>query len=230
MTTRGGLPFGAELGSSSADRKPAPSAAPYRLRTNSGVTNGTLSSNPIADAAMDRFADGDNGAFDELYRAIAPRLYAYALRIAKHDRWLAEDLVQHTFANICERRGGFIRGARTMPWALSILRHRHLDMLKKPKREEFFPEGVGDTSEDCEAPGPAECTERKQLDELFRQELRRLPASQREVCELFYYGGLTQAEVAEMLDVSVAAVKSRVQRATESLRQIFERATEGSLR
>jgi DNA-directed RNA polymerase specialized sigma24 family protein len=48
-----------------------------------------------------------------------------------------------------------------------------------------------------------------------------LPPCQQQAVELFYYGGLSQTEVAEVLDASVAGVKSRIQRATETLRGIF---------
>jgi RNA polymerase sigma-70 factor (ECF subfamily) len=225
MTALGGVSLAAEphgarqAGEATSDRCHSTPVA----TTSYAAGTQASSSSAAADAAMDRFADGENAAFVELYPALAPRLYAYALRLT-HDKWQAEDLVQHTFEMMCAARGRFIRGSRTMPWAISILRNRHLALRRRPKLEEFFPDGLHDGAHAGDGPDPTECAERKQLDALVHQELATLPVCQRDACELFYYAGLTQAEVSEVLDTSVAAVKSRVQRATDALRSIFQSA------
>src|SRR5882724_5562225 len=59
-----------------------------------------------ADGAMDRYASGDEAAFSELYDLIAPRLHRYLLVRARNAE-RAEDLLQHTFANMHEARGRF---------------------------------------------------------------------------------------------------------------------------
>jgi RNA polymerase sigma-70 factor, ECF subfamily len=180
-----------------------------------------LSSSPSADAAMDRYADGDDHAFGELYDALAPRLYSYGLRLTRNEE-RAEDLVQHTWEMMCRSRGAFVRGSRVMPWAISILRNRDRDARKRPKVEQLSSDGLHEVAKAAEQPDPSECVECKQLDQLVRQKLQVLPACQRDAFELFYYGGLGQSEIAEVLDATVAGIKSRIQRATGTLRGMFQ--------
>src|SRR4051812_34469312 len=97
MTTPGGVPLGVELPTGHVERNAPSTAQPHPESSTPATATSSPSSDPVADAAMDRFADGDNRAFDELYRAITPRLYSYAVRLTEHNHWQAEDLVQHTF-------------------------------------------------------------------------------------------------------------------------------------
>jgi RNA polymerase sigma-70 factor (ECF subfamily) len=219
MTSLGGVPLGPELPISSADGTSA-SATQRLVRRSASGSATEISSDASADAAMDRFAEGDDAACDDLYRILEPRLYSYAVRMTKN-RWQAEDLVSHTFEMICRHRGSFLRGSLCIPWAFAILRNRHRDMHKK-KTEELFPEGVHDNVQAGDEPDPYQCTEARQLDQLVRQELMLLPDRQRDVFELHYFGGLTQAEIADLLDLTVPTVKSLVQRARETLRSVFQ--------
>src|SRR5688572_13668741 len=63
-----------------------------------------------ANAAMERYAAGDDGAFGDLYDALAPRLYGYLLRQTR-DPVRAEDLLQQTMLQIHAMRGRFFPGA-----------------------------------------------------------------------------------------------------------------------
>jgi len=74
-----------------------------------------------ADAAMERYARGDEAAFAELYDAIAPRLLGF-LRKATRDASAAEDLMQQTLLHMHRARGSFIPGAPVLPWAFAIAR------------------------------------------------------------------------------------------------------------
>ncbi len=66
----------------------------------------------MADAAMDRYAAGDDSAFEAIYDAVAPRV-AWRWR-SLGDRTLAEDIVQQTLLNIHRARGAFMPGAPLM--------------------------------------------------------------------------------------------------------------------
>jgi RNA polymerase sigma-70 factor, ECF subfamily len=184
------------------------------------AASASLSSNPDADAAMDRYADGDESAFPELYRAANPRLYAYALRLTRNEAQ-TQDLVQHTWEMVCRARGTFMQGSSVMAWLFCILRNRECDVRRRPRVEELSSDGTNDPGHCTPHPDPSECVETKELDELVRQQLKLLPACQRDAVELFFYAGLSQSEVAEVLDSSVAGIKSRIQRATETLRTVF---------
>src|SRR4051812_5379417 len=69
-----------------------------------------------ANAAMDRYAAGDERAFAELYDLLAPRLHGFLVRHT-HDGPRAEDLLQQTMLQIHAARGRFLKGADVTPWA-----------------------------------------------------------------------------------------------------------------
>src|SRR5262245_56936480 len=87
-----------------------------------------------ADAAMERYSNGDNAAFAELYDAIAPRLHGF-LRKATRDDSTTEDLMQQTFLQIHRARGSFIAGAAVMPWALAIAKRLMIDSARRRRVE-----------------------------------------------------------------------------------------------
>jgi RNA polymerase sigma-70 factor, ECF subfamily len=174
------------------------------------------SSSQSADTAMDRYAAGDDDAFSELYDALWPRLYRYALALGRNPS-RAEDLVQQTLEILLRRRGQFTRGARVMPWAFAILRNQFRDQEKRPKIELLSSDGTNDEVSTSQ-PDPQTCTESKQLQVQLRTALGHLSPLQRQAFELLYYGEMTYAEIAEVLDTTVAGVKSRIQRAQEVLR------------
>src|SRR5262245_61205531 len=107
-----------------------------RFGTNPGVDD--------ADAAMERYANGDNAAFAELYDAIAPRLVGF-LRKATRDGVATEDLMQQTFLQIHRARGSFIPGAPVMPWALAIAKRLMIDGARRQRVElSLFVHALGD--------------------------------------------------------------------------------------
>ncbi len=88
-----------------------------------------------ADAAMERYSNGDNTAFAELYDAIAPRLLGF-LRKATRYHGDAEDLMQQTLLQIHRERGSFIPGARVIPWAFTIARRLMIDSSRRHRVEQ----------------------------------------------------------------------------------------------
>jgi RNA polymerase sigma-70 factor (ECF subfamily) len=173
------------------------------------------SSNPTADAAMERYALGDEAAFAALYDALAPKLYAFIFRKVR-DSTRAEDLVQATLVRIIAARGRFVPGSRVSPWAFSILQRMFLDQVKR-KKLEIPSDNRVDDERASDQPGPEECADFKERDQLLRRALTRLPEPQRLAYELAIFEQMTHAETAETLGVTVAAIKLRLQRAKQAI-------------
>src|SRR5215471_19725765 len=72
-----------------------------------------------ADRAMERYAGGEDAAFEELYATLAPRVLEY-LRVRVSEKTAAEELTLRTFVLIGEARASYIAGAEVAPWALAI--------------------------------------------------------------------------------------------------------------
>src|SRR5262245_36731869 len=85
------------------------------------------------DAAMDRYARGDDTAFGEIYDKLAPRLFGFLLRYTR-DRSKAEDVVQQTMLQIHRARGRFMPGAEVTPWAFAIARRLLIDQHRRAGR------------------------------------------------------------------------------------------------
>jgi RNA polymerase sigma-70 factor (ECF subfamily) len=175
-----------------------------------------------ADAAMARYARGEDAAFAVVYDAVAPRLYGYLLR-QTHDPARAEDIVQQTMLQMHRARGRFIPGAEVTPWAFAIARRLLIDSARRRKREVLVPtdeEGEGDVARSNE-PAADALVAADELARRIQRELVRLPEAQRVAFELVKQEGLSLAEAAQVLGTTVAAVKLRAHRAYEALRAVL---------
>jgi RNA polymerase sigma-70 factor (ECF subfamily) len=168
---------------------------------------------------MDRYAKGDDSAFEGVYEEVAPRLFGY-LRRRMRDVTAAEDLVQQTLLQIHRARASFIPGAAVTPWAFAILRRLTIDKMRHDKRQVPV---TGDDEAAASAPetrtgASDELVEARRLAGRVAKILERLPETQRAAFELVRYDGLSLAEAAEALGTTVSAIKSRMHRVHEELR------------
>lgn len=177
-----------------------------------------------ANAAMERYAGGDDAAFGDVYDAIARRLHQYLVRQTR-DTARADDLLQQTMLQIHRARARFIPGAEVLPWAFAIARRLLIDSVRRRKNE------VGHLSLDARRTGgqpvvdttsgsrPAdELLDSQRLAHAVEQELERLPDSHRVAFELMKKEGLSVKEAAEVLGTTATAVKLRAHRAYVALR------------
>jgi RNA polymerase sigma-70 factor (ECF subfamily) len=165
---------------------------------------------PAANAAMDRYAEGNDEAFGELYTLLAPRLQAFLQRRTRN-RERSEELVHETFLRMHVNRRHFARGAQVTPWAFAIARRLLIDDYRKvrelPEPEEGRSEGI-DT-----------LVALRRIGARLAEELGKIPEQHREAFSLVQLDGLSMAEAAEVLGTTVPAVKLRAYRTYEALRE-----------
>ena len=176
----------------------------------------------LLDAAMDRYARGEDSAFEEVYDGLAPRLQSFLLRYT-HDRARAEDVVQQTMLQIHRARGRFTLGGQVVPWAFAIARRLLIDQHRRGGREVLAPTGDDSLTQllaavDARADDVAIA---KEVAGKLAEELARLPENQRVAFELIKQDGLSVAEAAQVLGTTVAAVKLRAHRAYEAMRAVL---------
>jgi RNA polymerase sigma-70 factor (ECF subfamily) len=167
---------------------------------------------------MERFACGDALAFEVLYDALVRPLYGHARSLTRNDD-RASDLVQQTFMRICEKRCTFVPGSLVTPWAHAILRNLVRDQARRKRVEVPDDDGTPDSASD--APDPEECTSKREFREQLRRKCELLTPEQIEAIELVVYSQMSHAEAAEVLDVTVATITLRIQRAMQTLRATF---------
>jgi len=173
---------------------------------------------------MQRYQQGDAGAFRELYALVAPRLLGYLMKMAK-SRAIAEDLLQQTFLKIHRARGAYVCGADPLPWIYSIAHRTFIDEARRTKRAIVRAgEAVPDVPAGLDGMAADQRDEPRGDPELVRaalDALAELPAQQREAVILTKLDGKTVAEAAEIAGTTVGAMKVRAHRGYEALRRLL---------
>jgi RNA polymerase sigma factor (sigma-70 family) len=169
---------------------------------------------------------GDRGAFDDLYRRYSASAYGLAYRITGQ-QVLAQDVVHDAFMALWRAPEAFdpARGAfRT--FFLSLVHHRAVDTVRREERIRARQERASNL-EPLAVEDPAEgVTDAADLADRrieVRAALETLPPEQRQVLEMAYYGGKTQVQIAEEIDIPIGTVKTRTLAAMRKLRRALDR-------
>src|ERR671927_76370 len=130
----------------------------------------------------------------------------------------AEEAVQETFASIWRSASSYRpeRGPGA-PWLYAVARHAIVDRFRA--RTEPAAEVPEEASSE---PGPAERAEASFVSWRVHRALEELPQTERTVIELAYWGGLSQSEVAEYLNVPLGTVKTRTRSGLHRLADLLE--------
>ena len=165
-----------------------------------------------------RLALGDEAALETLYERYGGACFALAKRIVV-DRHLAEDVVQQSFLALWGG-GGYDAGRGSIStWLLAVTHHKAVDTVRRESsRRDRFTTEQALVEIAAIGPGPDDEAVRRVRAEHTRTALRDLPAEQREVVLLAYYGGYTQREIAEMTGLPLGTVKTRTLAAMRALR------------
>jgi len=171
---------------------------------------------------MARVQTGDAGAFGLLHDRLAGRAHRVARTVCRDDEH-ARDAVQEGFASVWQARGQYRQqpaAAAVQSWVLTIVRHRAVDTARRHGRHDRRRDDRGEGLERVPAPGDVAADLVVAEDaHLLRALLAALPASQREVLALAYFGQLSQAEIAERLRLPLGTVKGRARLGLARLRR-----------
>ncbi len=181
---------------------------------------------------MARFRAGETAAFAALVKRYERELYGY-LRRYLGDGSLAEDVFQNTFLQVYLKNGQYEAGRRVRPWLYTIATHQAVDAMRRTGRRqavslelarETTPDGEADSlaaSLEGRDPCPFEAAAGQEQAERVRAAVARLPDFLRQVLLLAYYQGLKYREVAEVMDIPVGTVKSRLHAALGKLQEFM---------
>ena len=164
-----------------------------------------------------RIGAGDREAFDVLYGRFVRPVFALALR-RLGDRGRAEDATQETFASVWRSASSYRpeRGPGA-PWLYAVARNAIVDRTRA--RVETPTEPPDQPSSD---PGPPDEAERSWRAWKVHRAMTTLPDQERVLLELAYWGGLSQSEIAEFLDIPLGTVKTRTRSALARLADSLE--------
>jgi RNA polymerase sigma-70 factor (ECF subfamily) len=163
---------------------------------------------------MAAYISGDRAAFRELFQRYTPLLQRAMARDLRSPEE-AKDLVQQTFLHLHRSRLDFAPGRKLKPWIFTIALNLKREYFRRSKRRHETSLDDDRVAEPFEGPRGQERSDASRETE---RALRALPADQREVIELHWFGGLSFPEVAEAVGSTVAAVKVRAHRGYVALR------------
>jgi RNA polymerase sigma-70 factor, ECF subfamily len=154
--------------------------------------------------------DRKKPVFERLVRAYSAELYRYAYWLCR-DRFVAEDLVQETFARAWTGWAGLREEDAARSWLYKILHNEHARLFER-KRLDIVEDQDLDALEDHRLGSV-----HGQI--AMREALHALPAAYREPLLLQVLGGFSCEEIAKLMNVTPGAVMTRLSRARSALRK-----------
>ena len=155
-------------------------------------------------------ARGDEGAFAELYDAVAARVHGLVLRVVR-DRAQSEEVTQEVFLDIWRTSSRFDPAVGSpIGWILTIAHRKAVDRVRSAQASTNREDVYGSRNQDRAFDQTAETVERRLDAQRVQHALDSLTETQRGAVELAYLGGYTHTEVAGLLGVPLGTAKTRI--------------------
>jgi RNA polymerase sigma-70 factor, ECF subfamily len=168
---------------------------------------------------IERIASGDRLAMQALFARHRTAVYRWLLRFV-NDETLAEDLLSEVFLDVWRQAGRFESRSSVSTWLIAIGRHKALSARRR-RTDEEFDEKVEATIAD-QTDDPETALQKKSREEILRQALTELSREHRTVVDLVYYHEKSVDEVALILAIPAATVKTRMFYARKRLAKLVE--------
>ena len=158
-----------------------------------------------------RIAGGDRLAMQVLFARHHVRVFRFVLRFVLRfvrNEATAEDLISDVFLDVWRNAGKFEGRSAVSTWLLAIARFKALSALRRKPEEDLdeeTAEAIEDTSDD-----PGITLEKKDKSTVLRKCLAGLSAEHREIVDLVYYHEKSVEEVAQIVGIPEATVKTRM--------------------
>lgn len=176
-------------------------------------------------ALMRRIVHGDEGAFEALYDRYSRLLYSILLSVVKHPPE-AQDMLQELFVHIWHQAKQFNaeRGS-VYSWLVTMTRNRAIDRLRsksyRDRQQEFANDEAMMLVPDDEI-SPLDGITISEDRERIQNALAQIPAEQRDALMLAYFQGYTQTEIAELLQIPLGTIKTRMRQGLIKLSSLLQ--------
>lgn len=182
---------------------------------------------------IDRAKAGDRSAFDMLVSKHERRAYQYAYRLTTSQDE-AMDIVAEAFVRVYNAIQNFRGQSAFTTWLYRIITNCYLDMKKKDKSKHTvsIDAGLDSTGAEIERQiqdpnaSPDVTAEKNERERVIQIALKKLPDYQQAMLLMYHVEMLSYEEIAESLDLPLGTVKSRLNRARISLREILQKDME----
>jgi RNA polymerase sigma-70 factor (ECF subfamily) len=165
-----------------------------------------------------RIAKGDRLAMEELYGRYRVPVYRFVLRMVRNPT-PAEDLNSDVFLDVWRQAGTFEGRSAVSTWIFSIARFKALNALQRQPMEELDDEKAGAIEDQADDPEIA--LAKKDKAAVLRACLLKLSAEHREIVNLVYYQHKSVEDVAGIVGIPEATVKTRMFYARKKLSELL---------
>lgn len=189
--------------------------------------------NELTDEELfDQFRCGNTGSFENLVRRYEGELFGYLNRYLRN-RTLAEDVFQNCFLQVYQKAVMFEKGRPFRPWLYSIATHLAIDETRRNKRRATV--GLEGSPKDHEErtslldqlasndARPDHLAQEEEKREQVRNAIESMPDTLKQVLILAYYQEFKYQEIAEVLQIPLGTVKSRMHTALEKFQEAWSR-------
>jgi RNA polymerase sigma-70 factor (ECF subfamily) len=173
------------------------------------------------DVLIERIANGDQLAMRTLYARHRVTIYRWLLRLVG-DQTSAEDLLSDVFLDVWRKAASFEGRSSVSTWLLAIARHKALSARRR-RADGELDNALAPMLVDP-ADNPELVLQKKSRENLLRHCLAQLSPQHSEVIDLAYYHGKSIKEIAEIVGINEATVKSRAFYARKKLAQLVAAA------
>ncbi|MBX3117633.1 MAG: sigma-70 family RNA polymerase sigma factor [Fimbriimonadaceae bacterium] len=189
-----------------------------------------MSSGTVDDSLLiERAQRGDRNALDDLIYRHEKRAYQYAYRLTTNPEEAA-DIVADAFVRVYNALPNFKGQSAFTTWLYRIITNCFLDLRKKEKNRQTVSlentltteEGEVERQIEDDAETPGELAERSERERVMQDAVSQLPEYQRAMIVMYHGESLSYEEIAQALDLPIGTVKSRLNRARLTMREILE--------
>jgi RNA polymerase sigma-70 factor, ECF subfamily len=179
------------------------------------------------ESALVRVAGGDQAAFATVYDQASRGVFGIVLRVLR-DRAQAEEVAQEVFLEIWRTAAKFdARRGSPAAWINTIAHRRAVDRVRSSERSAQRDLRHAEANPEWDAPDVSDLVVARDEGSQVRRALATLPEAQRVALSLAYFDGRTQREVADLLDVPLGTVKTRMRDALKKLRLYLDEGVPG---
>jgi RNA polymerase sigma-70 factor (ECF subfamily) len=174
---------------------------------------------------MSEVAEGDLSAFRELVELHQKSLLNFIARFIG-DKTGAEDMAQEVFIRVFKSARGYTPQSKFKTWLFKIATNLCLNKIRDNKHQPqlvdlFELNEAGFIAIAPDTYSPERALEYRELRDVIKNALKKLPKNQRIALLLQKYNGFSYNEISQIMGYSVAAVESLIQRARQNLRKML---------
>lgn len=172
---------------------------------------------------LERIQRRDEQSLAKLYDRYAALLYTLASRIVSTQEE-SEDIVQEAFLQVWNKANSYIKDRGTVySWITTLTRNKAIDRVQSKRYKQQSKEArlnEVDNTPATQSSNPHQTVVLKEYQEIVTAAQKKLSSIESKILELSYYGGYSQAEIAQILKMPLGTVKTKMRQGIIKLRQL----------